>query len=400
MSIHLKRTVLFFCILCLGLSCCLGYLGMAQAETTWIATMLKEHAQLRVVSGIVTCNGSGFEDVKIYDGDKLLGVTNSQGFYSAKITRGLPTTITPKNIGYQFTPPSLVIPEDQYDHVDQNFSSYSHTISGKVTYSGKGLEDVGIYDNNIQVAVTDINGNYKAEVCSGTDFTLAPKKSGFQFDPPFRLISVNQYDQINQDFTAQKALIINGNVKWKNSSGDTTISSNPLSKVAMEARAQDGSLFYQIFTDFDGNYSIPVPVGWKGSVEPVRFGFEFFPPKMSYSNLSTNQSQDYYAPHLIDYRVTVSVKKPDGSKLPINEHVRIDFRGIDHATGSHDYTYMDRSTGQAVWDFHSGWIGEITPSNHQPLGEGPILYNFNPASIRMSAPIASDMTFSFTATPQ
>ncbi len=61
------------------------------------------------------------------------------------------------------------------------------------------------------------------------------------------------------------------------------------------------------------------------------------------------------------------------------------------------------STGQAVWDFHSGWIGEITPSNHQPgtpPGEGPILYNFTPASIRMSAPIASDLTFSFKAKPQ
>jgi hypothetical protein len=88
---------------------------------------------------------------------------------------------------------------------------------------------------------------------------------------------------------------------------------------------------------------------------------------------------------MLDYRVTVSIKKPDGTTLPSTVYARIDFNGIDHATGSHDFTYMDRSTGEAVWDFYSGWIGVVTPSIY--LG-GP--YTINPASIRMSAPIMSD----------
>ena len=192
---------------------------------------------------------------------------------------------------------------------------------------------------------------------------------------------------------------ISGKVTWKNYSGDTTIPTNPLPMVAMEAYAQDGSLFSRVITGVDGKYAINVPVGWSGWVKPVRLGFDFIPEKNPHFNMAQDQTKDYEAPGmLLNYRVTVSIKDKNGNKLPLNEHVRIDFRGIDHAAGSHDYTYMDRSTGQAVWDFHSGWIGEITPSNHQV--EGPILYNFNPASIRMSAPIATDMTFSFTATPQ
>jgi hypothetical protein len=388
MSIHLKRIFFFVCGLYVGLGGCLGNLAMAQVNTIHIPTAFKDFLKLRVVSGIVTCNGSGLEDVEIYDGNKLLGDTNSQGFYSFNITKGLPTTLTPKKIGYQFTPPLVVIPSDQYDQVDQNFGAYTHTISGKVSHNGTGLGDVEIYDNNIQVAVTDINGNYKAEVCSSTDFTLAPKKSGFQFDPPFRLIPLSQYNQVNQNFTAQEPLIISGKVIWKNSSGDTTIPSNPLSKVAMEARAQDGSLFYQIFTDFDGNYSIPVPVGWKGSVEPVRFGFEFFPPKMSYSNLITDQTKDYQAPFTLMYKVTVLVKRPGSSPFTF----RTDARGIDHALGSHDWWNSIEDTGTLFWNFYSGWIGELRPSHNS--------YNFEPAFIRMSAPLTSDMTFSFKATPK
>ena len=197
---------------------------------------------------------------------------------------------------------------------------------------------------------------------------------------------------------------ISGEVTWKNYSGDTTIPTNPLPMVAMEAIAQDGSLSDRVVTGVDGKYAISVPVGWSGSVKPVRLGFDFIPEQNPYFFLAQDQTKDYQAPGMfLNNRVTVSIRDENNNKLPLNEHVRIDFRGIDHAAGSHDYTYMDRSTGQAVWDFHSGWIGEITPSNHQPgtpPGEGPILYNFTPASIRMSAPIASDLTFSFKAKPQ
>jgi len=291
--------------------------------------------------------------------------------------------------------------------VKKDANAVRRAISGFVYENGNGLGGVEIYKEATLtipkklLAVTNSDGYYKVMLDPGVDYTLTPEKTHYQFTPSSRTIPANDNNYDNQNFLAQKLaiVIINGNVKWKNYSGDTTIPTNPLPMVAMEAYAQDGSLFSRVITGVDGKYAINVPVGWSGWVKPVRLGFDFIPEKNPHFNMAQDQTKDYEAPGmLLNYRVTVSIKDKNGNKLPLNEHVRIDFRGIDHAAGSHDYTYMDRSTGQAVWDFHSGWIGEITPSNHQV--EGPILYNFNPASTRMSAPIMSDMTFSFTATPQ
>jgi hypothetical protein len=210
-----------------------------------------------------------------------------------------------------------------------------------VLENGISLGSVGIYDKTVQVAVTDSQGYYKIKA-THLSYTLIPQKTCYQFTPQSIDIPANQYNHGNQNFTAQKqgCITISGKVIWKNSSGDTTIPSNPLPLVAMEAYAQDGSLFFRVITDVDGKYAIPVPVGWSGWVKPVRLGFDFIPEKNPYFNLAQDQTKDYQAPGMfLNDRVTVSIRKPDGGKLPLNEHVRIDFRGIDHATGSHDYTY-------------------------------------------------------------
>ena len=131
-----KRPVLFFCIFVLGLGGCLDHLAMAGSYQTFIPGILKEYTRLRMVSGYITYNGNGLDNVGIYDGDTLLAVTNSVGYYSTGITQGLPTTLTPRKTGFQFSPPSRVIPEDQYDHPNQNFTAQSTvplaTISGSV----------------------------------------------------------------------------------------------------------------------------------------------------------------------------------------------------------------------------------------------------------------------------
>ena len=95
------------------------------------------------------------------------------------------------------------------------------------------------------------------------------------------------------------------------------------------------------------------------------------------------------------YRITVSIKKPNGQKLPSTVYAKVYYDGIDHANGSRDVSELYRSSGDTYFDFYSGWIGEIKPNIYAGGA-----YTLNPPSIRMSAPITSNMTFSFTATPQ
>jgi hypothetical protein len=136
-------------------------------------------------------------------------------------------------------------------------------ISGKVSFNGIGLEGVGIYDNTVQVALTDSQGNYTIRATHFA-YTLIPQQTCYQFSPPSIVIPADQYSRSNQNFTdqSQACITISGKVIWKNSSGDTTIPSNPLPMVAMEAYSQAGSLFSRVVTGADGNYSIAVPVNW------------------------------------------------------------------------------------------------------------------------------------------
>jgi len=169
-------------------------------------------------------------------------------------------------------------------------STIKREISGYVLLNGNGLEDVGIYEGNQLFAVTNSQGYYKALLNLGFVYTLTPQKTGYQFTPLSRTIPGDEYNHDNQNFTAQKLPIvaISGNVKWKNT-GYVTISSNPLPMVAMEAYAEDGSLYSRIVTDVDGNYSIPVPIGWTGWVKPFRLGFGFFPEKINYYHLNEDR---------------------------------------------------------------------------------------------------------------
>ena len=276
-------------------------------------------------------------------------------------------------------------------------STIKREISGYVLSNGNGLEDVGIYEGNQLLAVTNSQGYYKALLNLGFVYNLTPQKTGYQFTPPSRTIPGDEYNHDNQDFTAQKlALVtISGNVKWTNT-GYVTDPDNPLPMVAMEAYAQEGSLFSRIVTDVDGNYSIPIPVGWTGWVKPFRLGFGFFPEKTYYYNLTEDRTKDYQAPYGDNYKITVSVKKPDGTLLPPNEQFEIRLDGINHAKGSYYKAGIVFSLGECSFSIHSGWIGDITPTNFG----GGIDYTFNPASYRMSGVITSDMKFSFTAVPK
>ena len=124
MTIHLKRTVFFFCILLFGLGCCLGNLAMAQIDPfrVWIPGVAKDVKSLkRVVSGFVTKGGVGVKDVEIYDGSQLLATTADDGFYHAYILLEVQYTLIPKKDDFAFSPFSHTIPANGDDYFKINF---------------------------------------------------------------------------------------------------------------------------------------------------------------------------------------------------------------------------------------------------------------------------------------
>jgi hypothetical protein len=92
LTIHLKRTIFFFCILYFGLGCCLGNRANAaeEPEYVWIYRIFMsgifsyyDPDAPREISGIVSYNGVGLEGVAIYGSDNpnFLVLTNAYGYY-------------------------------------------------------------------------------------------------------------------------------------------------------------------------------------------------------------------------------------------------------------------------------------------------------------------------------
>jgi hypothetical protein len=422
MSFQLKRIVFFFCILNFGLGCCLGNRANAGDPPhplfqIYITSILNTYAP-RTISGFVSCNGIGLEGVNICEKSVFIcdqfsarAITDSQGYYKITVQSGYEMTIVAKKEGYEyeFDPPFRSIPVGNDNQSNQDFSAYKYTVSGKVTdNNGAGLKGVEIYGTNTQLAVTDSLGNYQAEVCSGKAFTLTPQLAGFTFTPASHPIPVNQYNQVNKDFIAQTGITLSGHVKWNNcvptQNYCTTPLSNPLSMVAMEAYAEDGSLYSRIVTGGDGNYSITIPGGWKGWIKPSRAGFEFDPEKINYPSFTWEKDKyDFAAPMITVggghiYKITVFLIGENGGIPPMSNHVDIEFDGISHAYGSRwKSNFYD--TGNYYISWHSGWIGDITPSNDPDLPSWPG-YTFTPPSFRLNEILTSDLTFTFIAKPK
>jgi len=169
-------------------------------------------------------------------------------------------------------------------------------VSGTVLYSGNGLPGVELWlkkggDTFKSGQVTDGQGFYKIKIDQGIEYTLIPKLLGYQFDPPSRVIPMGRYSYEHIDFTGQQqaSVTIGGNIKkvvWGTQSSFTA---------RTEAWAEDGSLTSSSDKDAEGNYSLLVPVGWTGRVQPLGHNLEFVPEKKTYSSLQGNKFTEDYA---------------------------------------------------------------------------------------------------------
>jgi len=275
------------------------------------------------------------------------------------------------------------------------------TVSGYVYLSGTGLSDVGIYDGTELVAETNNQGYYEAMLPSGLPYTLTAQGAGYQFTPASISIRGNDKDLVNQNFSATKLAVvtISGKVIWYQQGY-----SNPLSLLPVEAYRftdcydQDTySLYARGITDTDGDYSITVPVGWCGYIEPFwEDGVGFFPGKQLFFKIKADQVRNYQTPAGNDsYTITVSIKKPNGDLLPLNHHFTANLDGIKHVLGTHYHNGLLGHTGETGIGLMShGWIGTVTP-NADNLSLG---YSFDPPFIRMNGILSSDRRFEFTAT--
>jgi len=313
------------------------------------------------ISGAVTSGGSPLSGVTM-NGLPGNPVTGGDGTYSGTVTYGWSGTVTPQKTGYNFTPSSTPY-TNVTSNQTQNYTAalQTFTISGTVTSGGSPLS--GVTMSGLPGSpVTGANGAYSATVDYGWSGTVTPQKTGYNFTPsstPYTNITSNQtqnYTAVLQTFTI---------------TGTVTSGGSPLSGVTMSGLPGNP------VTGGDGTYSGTVTYGWSGTVTPQKTGYNFTPSSTPYTNVTSNQTQNYTAV-LQTFTITGTVTS-GGSPLS-----GVTMSGLpgNPVTGG-DGTYSGTVT--------YGWSGTVTP---QKTG-----YNFTPPST-VYTNVTSNQTQNYTAVLQ
>ncbi len=289
------------------------------------------------ISGSVkTEEGVGIAGVTItFSAEQGTATTDSEGSYSHIVIEGWSGTATPSKTCYTFSPSSLTYTDVASDQIDQDYTgtmltyTISGTISAAVPLSGVVME--GLPGS----PTTDASGYYEATVDCGWSGTVTPTKTRYVFSPSRRTYNDLSSDQAGQDYEAYPGWIISGLVK---TGADEGIGGVIITFSGVETTTT---------TSADGSYSHTVIEGWSGEATPSRICYSFSPSSRSYSNLTSDQSnQDYTGTHI---QYTLTINAGEGGRTQPSQ-------------GSYDYvcgTLVDITATPDSGHEFTGWSGDV-----------------------------------------
>lgn len=211
-------------------------------------------------------------------------VSGSDGAYRAVVEYGWSGTVAPEKVGFTFTPPTK-----NYSQVNKNYTTESFTpvsitfeITGSVGVGGVAMTGLP------KPTVSDVSGNYRAEVPYGWNGTITPAKPGYNFNPSSRTYSNVINAQTYQDYVSEEITFA-------------------ISGTTVEPRVVMKGLPGDPITNNDGTYTATVKFGFSGKVTPEKAGFNFKPPSIPYSEVKHNMDNQNYTAEAIVYIISGSV---------------------------------------------------------------------------------------------
>ncbi|HCO95426.1 MAG TPA: hypothetical protein DIU00_16000 [Phycisphaerales bacterium] len=198
-------------------------------------------------------------------------VTDRNGFYTVTVNYGWSGTVTPAKEGYSFEPASMIYHNLISNQTNDNYAPkiITYTISGKVELPG--VEMQGLPDN----IFSDETGSYTSTVMHGWSGGVRPVKEGYTFKPTSKRYPKVIANLKNQNYAAEQLTFTISDV--------VIIGSSPIPGVRVSASSGESSV-----TDARGRFNIKVPYGWSGELKLKKEGFQFNPPSMSFTNVTTN----------------------------------------------------------------------------------------------------------------
>ena len=276
-------------------------------------------------------------------------VTDQNGYYTAVVKYGFSGTVEPTLDGWSFKPASTIYTKVNSDRLNEIFNAemVKLTISGTTRMPGVVMN--GLPDN----PVTGSDGSYSVTVEYGWNGTVTPFKEGYKFTPENKpYISVTK-DMTNENYTAAKITF--------------TISGSTGMVAGVTLRGLPGRT---VVSGQGGTYSATVDYGWSGTVTPMKTGYDFDPPSITYDNILGEQTNQSYSP-------TVQKRTISGQVLSQKGRPVADVYLMADGSGS----ATTDTNGEYRLTVDHGWLGKITPTR-----EG---YTFNPTA-KPFTPVMSD----------
>jgi hypothetical protein len=224
----------------------------------------------------------------------------------------------------------------------------TYTISGTISAAAplSGVVMDGLPDS----PTTDASGYYEATVDCGWAGTVTPTLTRYVFSPISRSYTDVGSDQAGQDYEAYPGWIISGSVKTE---ADEGIGGVIITFSVVETTTT---------TSADGSYSHTVIEGWSGEATPNKICYSFSPSSLSYSNLTSDQSNQDYTSTLLQYTLTIN-SGAGGTTQP--------------SQGSYDYdcgTLVEiTATTDSGYEF-SDWSGNV-PSGYE--NDNPLIFTID-----------------------
>ncbi len=163
-------------------------------------------------------------------------------------------------------------------------------------------------------------------------------------------------------------------------SGTVTLSSGGTGPAGVTLTASNGG--GSTTTNGQGTYSLSVTSGWSGTITPSLSGYTFAPASKAFTNVTTDQTQDFTAtstsPSTVNVSGTVSVS--GGGVL---SGVLVSFDGVGGIKTD--------GLGNYDMDVPYGWGGAVTPSKSG--------YTFTPQQTIINSATFDYSNVDFTATP-
>ena len=197
-------------------------------------------------------------------------------------------------------------------------------ISGRAGVGGVMMQ--GLPGN----PVTDNSGSYSVTVDYGWSGTVTPIKEGFTFAPASKIYHNVNSDRADESYAPK---IINFTISGQVGTQGVIMHGLPRKPV----------------TDERGYYTSTVNYKWSGTVTPLKEGYTFNPPSMSYAKVMANQTNENYTAEQINLTIS-DVIMVGGTPIP----------GVLASASNGGQSSVTDARGRFNVKVPYGWSGELT----------------------------------------